>query len=75
MFAKIEVMFPGDRSVDRGNWGRDDELSCAYILHNMILQSVLRRTFWKGFNMPYTFISHTKMSVVFETDRSTNDIS
>ena len=41
MFAKSEVMLPGDPSVDRGNWGRDDDLSCAYILHNIILQSVL----------------------------------
>ena len=48
-------MVPGVPCVDRGNWGRERDITFG----------VLRRKFWQVSRLIYTFISHTEMSIFF----------
>jgi len=53
-------------------WGRERDITCSSVtFHRMwcFAREVLARI------APYTFVSHTKMSIVFRKGRSTNYIA
>ena len=55
--AKGGVMVPGVPCIDRGNWGRETR-HCALVTEFDVLKVLASIA-------PYTFISHTKMSIFF----------
>ena len=64
--AKRGVMVPGVPCIDRGNWGRETR-HCSFVTKFGVLKVLASIA-------PYTFISHTKMSISFRKGRSSNYI-
>ena len=54
-------MVPGVPCVDRGNWGRERDI--AHSCHDVCFKKKVLASI-----APYTFISHTKMSIFFRIE-------
>ena len=83
LVAKSEAMVSGVPSVECGNWGRvcnDSFFYCVLALHEQLVYRMLsfvKKVFerLRIIFMPYTFILHTKKSIVFKTVRSMDYIA